>query len=278
MIHWQVPSEPEPRLLHTSWGSALYADISKSIGQAIWRTGVYDLAVSEALCRLAAPGSLVVDVGANIGYMSLLASRSVGLKGTVVAFEPNPGICALLRDNVQVASGAAIKGGQIDVRPLALGACRQITKLYVPQGFADNDGLATLQQPTAGDFESKDVEVSTLDDEFDLRQRISVLKLDVEGFEKAVLEGAQSLLRGGRIDAIIFEDHDVENSGVVDLLNSYGYYTLSVGWHLTGPSAIKGVSRLAKPYEPQNYIASQNATKVLAALKARGWRVLRPLS
>ena len=56
--------------VHLPWGLQLRIDPRESIGSAVWRLGLYDLAVSETLWRLTSPGDLTVDVGANIGHMT----------------------------------------------------------------------------------------------------------------------------------------------------------------------------------------------------------------
>ena len=59
-------------------GDGVLADSTKTIGQSIRTTGLYDLAVSEVLARLIDPGDTVVDAGANVGYMTVLAAAAAG--------------------------------------------------------------------------------------------------------------------------------------------------------------------------------------------------------
>ena len=74
-----LPSAPVVVLL--PWGVELEVDPRETIGRAIWTTGIYDLAVSETLFRLTRSGDLVVDAGANIGYMSGLLAVRAGVTG-----------------------------------------------------------------------------------------------------------------------------------------------------------------------------------------------------
>lgn len=69
------------------WGQSI--EVNESIGKSIYRFGLYDLAVTGLLFRLIKPGDLVIDVGANIGYMSKLACFLTGPFGQVIAYEPN---------------------------------------------------------------------------------------------------------------------------------------------------------------------------------------------
>ena len=86
------------------WGVRLKVDVDEFIGASIWATGVHDLAVSEAIWRVLSPGEAAVDAGANVGYtMSLMALR-VGKEGTVMAYEPHPGLFELLKQNTELLS------------------------------------------------------------------------------------------------------------------------------------------------------------------------------
>src|SRR5579862_7266786 len=67
------------------WGCEISARSAEVIGRSIATQGVYDLPVTEAIMRLAEPGGASLDVGANIGYMSLVLARSVGPRGRVLA-------------------------------------------------------------------------------------------------------------------------------------------------------------------------------------------------
>jgi hypothetical protein len=61
--------------LPVAWGISVIADPAKMIGRSLFTTGIYDIAVSEVLARLIKPGDTVVDAGANVGYMTLLAGQ-----------------------------------------------------------------------------------------------------------------------------------------------------------------------------------------------------------
>lgn len=90
---WAFLRPPLAKELQTvvlPWGWPIRFHSRDVIGRALLRNGVFELPVSEALCRLANAGELCFDVGANIGYMSaVLASRGA----QVVAFEPMPSRC-----------------------------------------------------------------------------------------------------------------------------------------------------------------------------------------
>jgi FkbM family methyltransferase len=249
------------RSLEVAWGGSLLALDDDHIGQCLGTTGIYDLAVSELLFRLIHPGDLVVDAGANIGYMSVLAATA---GARVIAFEPNPALLPILRQNL---------GARGEVRPIALGARRQSAVLIPPDPSAHNNGLGRL----GSDAEpgAIPVQVDTLDGELQGRA-VAILKLDVEGAEHAVLEGAASSLQERRLRHIIFEDHHGSHSAVMTQLLGYGYAIHSIGWTLTGPVlGDRGTVPAHARYEAPSYLATLAPDEARAACAKRGWIALR---
>jgi len=262
------------RPLETSWGASITADPARTIGHSIATTGVHDIALSETLARLIAPGDTVVDAGANVGYATLLASLAAGPTGRVVAFEPHPALFEILTENINRARHR-FEIASVDLRQSALSDSPGTAVLDIPQAFAGNDGVARLGAPAftaIGDTPL--VRVETLDDVLKTAA-VTVLKLDVEGFEGAVLKGAARALREQRIRHILFEDHRPQPSGVVRDLQGAGYRVFSLGWAMRGP-VVRPVdaAALAKAYEAPNFIASTRADEVMARCSPRGWLVL----
>src|ERR1035441_908720 len=109
-VYWFRPSRVLPRLFHrhrrgledvkVAWGTLMTCDTSESIGRSIRNQGVYDLVVSEAICRLLRVGGTAVDVGANIGHMTGLMAKHAGPSGRVISFEPSSRIRPTLSRNV----------------------------------------------------------------------------------------------------------------------------------------------------------------------------------
>jgi FkbM family methyltransferase len=249
------------RPLEVAWGGSVLALDDEHIGQCLGTTGIYDLAVSELLFRLIHPGDLVVDAGANIGYMSVLAATA---GAQVIAFEPNPALLPVLRQNL---------GAKGEVRPIALGARRHTAVLIPPDPSAHNNGLGRLG--SEAEPGAVPVQVETLDEE--LRGRsVAILKVDVEGAEQAVFEGASNALKEGRLRHIIFEDHRGSDSAVMTQLLGYGYAIYSIGWTLTGP--VLGDRRTVPAharYEAPSYLATLAADEARAACVKRGFIALR---
>ena len=164
--------------------------------------------VESALLGLLRPGDTVYDIGANIGWFSLLAARKVGPGGAVVAFEPSISNAAYCKSNA-----AANQLGNIAVIPAAVG---------------DRDGWATFAADTSlkarlSDQGRERVPILSLDRWLSETGQPppQVIKMDVEGAECAALRGMGGVLREQR-PTLIIELHD-SNAAVAELLDAAGY-------------------------------------------------------
>lgn len=146
----------------------------------------------KLLRSLLRPGSAFLDVGANVGYFSALASRAAP-GGTIDAVEPEPRNVSLLRMNLWAHASHA------NVWPVALGQERQVVGLTTEVNNPGN---------TSVDFaQSKTTRLAALlrgDEVFDGR-RFDVIKIDVQGFERDVLLGLVDTIRRSRSVAIVTE-------------------------------------------------------------------------
>ena len=140
------------------------------------------------------PGDVFIDVGANIGWFTLLGAELVGASGEVFAFEPNESIRARLIDStVRSAASASIKtlpyAADVRSRPAHLVSDNPRNPGHTWLEFGDSAG------PSPGDA-SGPVECRRLDDVLsDALSRCDVIKLDVEGAEYLALRGAERILR-----------------------------------------------------------------------------------
>jgi FkbM family methyltransferase len=133
----------------------------------------------------------VVDVGAYHGYFTLLASKLVGDKGKVFAFEPNPGSYATLVKNIEL-------NGFKNIIPLQKAVSNGMGKaaLFQYEGSGVNSLLAA-EHSSLGmrSYKSVVVDLITLDEFFEEKKlAIDVIKIDVEGYELSVLRGMKKIL------------------------------------------------------------------------------------
>ena len=142
----------------------------------------------HAVRNLVSPGDVFLDVGANIGQYSLIASRLVGPEGTVHAFEPAPATGRMLLKNVRLNGLSNVVVNRMAVSDRAGDA-----ELLVNR----ESGLTSLGRTGRGEVVGVErVPCITLDAYIEQHSigRVGFLKVDVEGYEGHVLRGAQDLL------------------------------------------------------------------------------------
>jgi hypothetical protein len=135
-----------------------------------------------------------------------------------------------------------------------------------------NRGTARVLSHKSMDCTHVDVPIGTLDDRFGQQEVIHLLKVDVEGFERKVFDGAAGLLKSGRIRDILFEDITKGGSGVVEVLRNFGYTIFGLTKRILGPKLVSGGDAIS---ESDNYLATIEPERAEEKLHARGWRVLR---
>ena len=164
--------------IHLAYASADYTD------------GANERPVQDAVASLLAPGGTFFDVGANVGFFSLVAARVVGASGHVYAFEPVPHIAECIRANARRNELANID--VLEVAVVDRGGRAPLLLSAHPGGatLSDRDTPADL----TGTIE---VETVAIDDlvAAGTVQPPTVVKVDVEGVELEVLQGMDNTLR-----------------------------------------------------------------------------------
>ncbi len=157
-------------------------------------TGLHDFEEMMFLLHLLRPNDIFVDVGANIGSFTILASSVAGAKS--ISFEPVPATFRHLTHNV------AINDNSFLVELYNCGVGKEKGKLSFTSGYDTMNHIVT--NPSGSIPGTIEVDIVTLDEI--LNNRIPVLiKVDTEGFEMAVLQGAKSTLAHPSMMAIIIE-------------------------------------------------------------------------
>jgi len=179
-------------------GVDLAVDVTDATGRLhYFHAEPYEPGLSRAIADRLKPGDVFIDVGANVGYFSLLAARLVAPGGHVVAFEPDPQTVAAMRRAVEANH---LTGG-IDIVNAAVADTGGTTQLFL----SVDSVLSTTdpdRSPARDQFAfTRSIEVSqvTLDGWLaarpELRPRIAAIKIDVEGTEADVLRGMRDTLR-----------------------------------------------------------------------------------
>jgi FkbM family methyltransferase len=198
----------------------------------------------QFLLALDLEGQTVFDVGGWEGVYTLFFARSVGPRGAVVTFEPNPANRQRIGENL-----ALNRIANVTLRPVALGDQSGVATLLVSEGIAGEGHLCTDDPASTNPVEETrnsviTVDLQTLDDEIAAHAlpAPSLVKLDVEGFEANVLRGMTETIRATR-PALFVEVHEVPErpnnaSDVIELLLQHGYTLQHVesGRNITEPN------------------------------------------
>ncbi len=185
------PRPKGPFVTTTSLGFDVIIDPHKNKGvdTSIYYNGLYEAGTLFTLTQALRKGDIFIDVGANIGLMSLTAAQAVGSTGKVYAFEPVPDVFAILKENVALNNICNIFPFQ-----KALGSKSEQKKIY--EQIHINKGSASFIQPDDDNATHHDVVVDTIDNFIRIMEITSVqlIKVDVEGWELEVLQGARHIL------------------------------------------------------------------------------------
>lgn len=178
-------------------GLRMEFDLSQNLDAFMYdyllRFGHYEREVESALSTLITNETTFVDVGANVGYFTVLCSR---LAQTVYAFEPVPAVFERLSRNVAL-------NGCTNIRAFQQAVSKEKGRLRLFESKISDGHDSTVRR-----FEhdrSIFVDAVSLDDAVDSSAKEVVMKVDVEGSETDVLLGALGLIRSGKVSAIVLE-------------------------------------------------------------------------
>ncbi len=225
---WKARAPEAIRLLD---GTTIYvaSDGDSDISGTIRSHRVYEPEVSMALRSQLFPGQCFVDVGASIGYFTVLASRAVGPAGRVIACEPGPQNLSMLLLNVLSNSSA-----NVEVVPFALSDRREIL------GYSRLESNGAVSQVTSGEeaLAAGDlIQAVPMDELLADNRQVDAIKVDVEGAEGKVFRGGYKTIE--RFRPLLFFEftpsalEDVSGLsalGVLSSLEDLGYtFTVLTG-------------------------------------------------
>ena len=222
LAHWAV-GQPS-KIIGTVDHQRFCVDVKdEGISLRAYLMDAWEPEVSRVMCMLLKPGSTFVDVGANKGYFCLLAAKRVLPNGRVISYEPHPGNATDIDTTIE-------ENGYRHWTNRAVAASSEVgaVKFYTP-GWADGmSGWGSIHRPCDSFIEVQRV---LLADDLAAQQiqLVDLLKIDVEGHEIQVLEGASAWLATGRISNLLVEVHltELESAGIsrlFELMSSFRYH------------------------------------------------------
>lgn len=191
------------------------------VGQAIATYGEYCEHEVELFSRIVKPGDTVVEVGANIGAHTVPLAQLVGAHGRVYAFEPQHIVFQNLCANIALNSLLNV----CTYSQAAGAASGQATLPAVDYTKLGNFGGIELQNLGQGTT----VPVARLDDVLTDLSNIRLFKLDVEGWEQSVLEGAPNLIARHRPVLYLENDRVDKSQSLIEHIQTLDY---RLWWHI----------------------------------------------
>ena len=207
-------------------GGRMVLDTNDHLAQRIRCEEAFEPEVREEVVRIASRNVNVIDIGANIGYYTILASRLIGPEKRVFSFEPQASMVNKLRRNVELN-----KLSNIEVFPYALADTAGTTTFNLPPEGVEAFGSMRAN----GRFEvAKTIQVEThrLDDVLERlnNPKIGLVKMDSEGAELLIFRGATTLLSSPDKPTLIFEANEVNCKpfgycvfDILQFVHSFGY-------------------------------------------------------
>lgn len=235
-----LPANIKPRLIQNGFtaikecriGMMMYNINDMIGGRGLDLYGEAKWADVELLGQILQPGDMAVDVGANIGNHTVYYAKKVSPGGFVFAFEPQRVVFEILCTNL-------VLNGLLNVMPLNAGAGAAEGKIRVPvldPNATQNFGAVSIEGHANGDL-IRIMPVDSLE-----LQRCKLIKIDVEGMEQQVLQGAEKTIRTCR-PFLFVENNDKEGSpDTVQQILDLGY---NCWW------------KIAPHYNPDNYFGNQ---------------------
>lgn len=199
--------------IHDYIGGKIFLDIDESQMMRARIEGTYEPFKTRMVQRLLQAGMTYVDIGTNKGYFALLAARLLHGTGQVLAFEPEPWNCQCVRRSIEANAYTNIR-----LFELAVGDANKAVSLHLGNKSGWHSLLQNLHQCGQGTTEVQQRCLDSILDELEVDQ-VDLIKIDVEGAELRVLEGARETLTRNQDVALLMDLHPYLGTSSVAVCN-----------------------------------------------------------
>lgn len=223
-------SKPKGIVLINCQGNKMYVNTEDSgIAPSLLTRGVYEPFETELIKKILIENMTVVNIGANIGYYTLIAASMVGPNGKVIAFEPEPRNYKLLVENID-------KNGYRNVIPIqaAVSDKQGILKFFLSESNLGASSLAEKNIAKKGGF--IEVETNLLDNflsNYTKDCKVDLIQVDAEGSEGLILDGAsETISKNDKLKIVMeFWPYALNNVGTdaLGLLRKIEKYGFKIG-------------------------------------------------
>lgn len=183
----RLDEESKPAPIDLGGYEVFVQKFETDFGRGIFRTHEYEPHVRQAVRDHVREGDVVVDMGANVGVIALLAAKLAGPSGRVIAIEPNP-------DNLQLLYCGIVSNRFANVEVLPFAASNRRT-IYSLTGGTSNTHLVGPRVPADGGYYTQSI---VLDEVLGDLPRLDFLKMDIEGHEPQAWEGFERAIEKWR--------------------------------------------------------------------------------
>lgn len=205
----------------------------KGVEKPLFLDGTYEAGTLDIIKKCLKKSDIFIDIGANIGLMSIFASKVLGNKGFVYSFEPEPETFMILKKNIEIN---LIKN--IRIYNIGFGEKRNKSHIYT-NPYAGRGSASLIKPLNQNNSKRYEIQIETLDNfilEHDVTD-VKMSKIDVEGWELQVLKGAKNFLRSAKAPIICIEYSKMQSSDeqLLDIysyilsINNYNIYKLERG-------------------------------------------------
>jgi len=233
-------------------GHKMLLDEGDSLNLSV--NGIYERLETGLVQKEVKQGDIIVDIGANIGYYTLMFAKLVGQSGRVYAFEPDPTNFEILKKNVELNGYE-----NVVLVKKAVSDKNGTTKLYLSENKADHRIFFSNDE---SERKSIDIETVRLDDFFSQmgarRARISFIKMDIQGAELSALNGMKDLVSLNK-PKIVTEFSPIQHKRFgydyrhyLNLIYSLGYAIFEVN-ERNGTIKKTDSAALLKEYTPEKF-------------------------